>query len=260
MVIHMTIEKINDNQIKCTLDKNDLQARNININELAYGSPKADNLFKEMTEQAHKQFGFQINDSPLMIEAVPLSFDSIALIITKVEDPGELDTRFSRFSPDSNGNISGISNNYDAKSNKATDFLSLLNSLKETLASENADTNMSFSNTSVESSTKKDLSKFLELNKHLLLVFQFDDIDKIIDLAHVLSLKYSGTNSLYKLDNFYYLTIEKAEHTPAEFNQICNIICEFGMRTSLEIISPLRIAEHGELILKDSALQDLANV
>ena len=31
-----------------------------------------------------------------MIEAIPVSTESIVLIITKVEDPEELDTRFSR--------------------------------------------------------------------------------------------------------------------------------------------------------------------
>ena len=34
-----------------------------------------------------------------MIEAIPITADSIVLIITKVEDPEELDTRFSRFTP-----------------------------------------------------------------------------------------------------------------------------------------------------------------
>ena len=34
-----------------------------------------------------------------MIESIPASSDSIVLIITKVEDPDELDTRFSKFAP-----------------------------------------------------------------------------------------------------------------------------------------------------------------
>ena len=34
-----------------------------------------------------------------MVEAIPLSSESIMLIVTKVEDPEELDTRFSKFSP-----------------------------------------------------------------------------------------------------------------------------------------------------------------
>ena len=42
-------------------------------------------------------FGFEADNIPLMIEAIPVSADSIILIITKVEDPEELDTRFSKF-------------------------------------------------------------------------------------------------------------------------------------------------------------------
>lgn len=37
-------------------------------------------------------------DIPLMIEAIPVSADCIVLIVTKVDDPEELDTRFSKFS------------------------------------------------------------------------------------------------------------------------------------------------------------------
>ena len=47
-----------------------------------------------MMQQASFDFGFEAEDIPLMIEAIPASADSIVLIITKVEDPEELDTRF----------------------------------------------------------------------------------------------------------------------------------------------------------------------
>ena len=33
-----------------------------------------------------------------MVEAIPLSGESVMLVITKIEDPEELDTRFSKFS------------------------------------------------------------------------------------------------------------------------------------------------------------------
>lgn len=51
-----------------------------------------------MVEQANYEFGFETNDIPLMVEAIPLPSESIVLIITKVEYPDELDTRFSKFS------------------------------------------------------------------------------------------------------------------------------------------------------------------
>ena len=95
----MKIEKINDNQIRCTLTKEDLDSHQIRISELAYGTEKAKRLFRDMMQQAQIQFGFEADNIPLMIEAIPINAESIILIITKVEDPEELDTRFSKFAP-----------------------------------------------------------------------------------------------------------------------------------------------------------------
>ena len=60
---------------------------------------KGESLFRDMMQQAAIKFGFEAEDIPLMIEAIPLNSDCIVLIITKVEDPEELDTRFSKFAP-----------------------------------------------------------------------------------------------------------------------------------------------------------------
>ena len=67
--------------------------------ELAYGTDKAKKLFREMMQQAQIEFGFEADNIPLMIEAIPVNGESVILIVTKVEDPEELDTRFSKFSP-----------------------------------------------------------------------------------------------------------------------------------------------------------------
>ena len=93
----MRIERINDNQIRCTLNKRDLAERHLKISELAYGSDKAKKLFRDMMEQAHMDYGFEADDIPLMIEAIPTSRDSIVLVITKVDNPEELEERFSPF-------------------------------------------------------------------------------------------------------------------------------------------------------------------
>ena len=83
----MKFEKINENQIRCTLNKADLAYRELLINELAYGTEKAKALFREMMQQASYEVGFEAEDIPLMIEAIPVSPDCLVLIITKVEDP-----------------------------------------------------------------------------------------------------------------------------------------------------------------------------
>ena len=44
----MKIERLNENQIRCTLTRSDLASREMEIAELAYGTEKARNLFREM--------------------------------------------------------------------------------------------------------------------------------------------------------------------------------------------------------------------
>lgn len=112
----MKIERINENQIRCTLSSFDLSVRNLNLGELAYGSEKARNLFREMIQKASNEVGFDAEDIPLMVEAIPLSNESVMLVITKIEDPEELDTRFSKFSQmaedDSDSIFGGITSEF----------------------------------------------------------------------------------------------------------------------------------------------------
>ena len=82
----MKVERISDTQVKVILYSNDLSDRDINIAELAYGTDKTASLFREMMEQAVSQCGFKFPNSPLMIEATPLSLDSLMLIISVVDE------------------------------------------------------------------------------------------------------------------------------------------------------------------------------
>ena len=55
----MKIEKVNDNQIRCTLTKDELAQRQLKISEIAYGSEKAKMLFKDVMQQASYEYGFE---------------------------------------------------------------------------------------------------------------------------------------------------------------------------------------------------------
>ena len=140
----MKIEKVNDHQIRCTLTREDLANRELKISELAYGTDKAKDLFRDMMQQAAYEFGFEAEDIPLMIEAVPLNSECIVLIVTKVEDPEELDTRFARFSPSVNDDDSTdeYHNSYTDPSDEVMDLFEQIHKLipteKTTVASSEA--------------------------------------------------------------------------------------------------------------------------
>ena len=121
----MKLEKLNDNQIRCTLTKADLADRQIKISELAYGSEKAKSLFRDMMLQASAEFGFEANDIPLMIEAIPMPNECVVLIITKVSDPEELDTRFSKFSSSGSDSMESLNESKKALQEGADEILDL---------------------------------------------------------------------------------------------------------------------------------------
>ena len=101
----MKLERINENKIKCILSGSELEAMHINLTELAYGTAKAKELFKDLMYKAKEELGFEADEMPIMIEAIPVKPDSLMLIITKVDDPEEMNSRFSKFAGTDEENI-----------------------------------------------------------------------------------------------------------------------------------------------------------
>ena len=86
----MKAERINKDQVRFTIDESDLQARNLQVSELAYGSRKTQALFDDMMKQAMEMFGLDFSNRSLMIEAIPLSDDKLSVTVTKVEGMAEV--------------------------------------------------------------------------------------------------------------------------------------------------------------------------
>lgn len=260
----MKIEKINDNQIRCTLTREELAERQLKLSELAYGTEKAKMLFRDMMQQASYEFGFEADDIPLMIEAIPLSADSIILVITKVEYPEELDTRFSKFSdPDpedvyedlfaAGGSVPTVEG--------ADDILGLFRKIQEDRkkaeeAGQKEDALVSAERT--KEGRDVPVNVLVDITK----LFVFGELADVSRLARVLDGFYTGKNDLYKNEatHKYYLQVSKSEHTPEDFNRVCNILAEYAAQQTYTPAVGAFFAEHCRLILKENALQTLAEL
>ena len=249
----MRIEKVNENQIRCVLTREDLADRQIKLSELAYGSEKAKSLFKEMIQQANFEVGFDVDGFPLMVEAIPVSAESIILIITKVEFPDELDTRFSKFTePDE------YYDTYDASlvpEDKvyATDIIEFYNKIRKEVKIPNPE------------EPEKESPKVEEapvIPADLTKMFEFRSLDRIERLAHVLEGFYEGENTLYKNDkrNSFFLLIHKSDHSPEDFNKVCNIISEYAAQRKFGPAVGAHFEEHCKKIISQNALQVLASL
>ena len=249
----MKLEKVNDHQIRATLTKADLADRELKLSELAYGTEKAKTLFRDMMQQAAYEFGFEAEDIPLMIEAIPLSSESIVLIITKVEDPEDLDTRFSNFAPTIHEDEdSGLSNVLQALSDESDNVLDLFRKIKE-----NAENGSAAK--PAQGLPQKTESAEADPNSDLFRAYSFSDIDTVAKVAHLLEPFYFGKSSLYrnKQNGRIVLVVSKSNHSAEDFNRVCNMISEYGVPEKYSAASEAYFNEHNESIMQQDALTKL---
>ena len=225
----MRIERVNTNQIRCTLSSIDLANRNLNILELTYGSENVKSLFQEMLSKASYEVGFDADDTPLMIEAVPMSNESIVIYVTKVDDPDELDSRFARFSPIT---LEDMLSSFDIKVSNLLEGAIDLNDDDE---EENS-------------------------NEFYLRAYSFNTLDEFIAAAKAVK-SYSGGNTLYKdeINNRFILVLKKND-TKKDFSSAANILSEYGTKLSATSFSEDYYKEHFRVMIKENAITQMAKI
>lgn len=245
----MKIERMNDQQIRCTLTGEDLAARHIKLSELAYGTEKARSLFSEMMAQASDELDFNAEDTPLMIEAVPLSSDSLVLTVTKVDDPEELDTRFAQFSP-------------SLISDEATDEESDI--YEDILGGPDSELSQLFKQLSERSVLSPEAKEDIPLPQEAQLVrlFSFDSMDALFRISRIVSSEFKGESALYKRtsDNKYLLYIEQGDTDLITFNRICSSMTEYGHSEKHMNATIAYLDEHHDHIIPTDAIQSLASI
>ena len=257
----MKIEKVNDNQIRCTLTREDLAERQIKLSELAYGTEKAKLLFRDMMQQAAYEFGFEAEDIPLMIEAIPLSADTIILVITKVEYPEELDTRFSKFSEPDEEDIyeNTLAGGYPPVTEGADDILGLFRRQEEQKTAD-GEAKERVRPTQQEEQTGEEMPVSVPVDITKLFVFR--DLCELTRLARMVKGYYTGANDLYQNERnrSYYLLVSKGSQSPETFNKVCNILSEYAGQQNYTPAAGAFFKEHFKMVLKGDALQTLAEL
>lgn len=264
----MKIERISDNQIRCILSKHDLMERHLKISELAYGSEKAKELFRDMMEQAAVDFGFETDDIPIMIEAIPTARESIILVITKVEDPEEFEEKFSHLRPPEEeiDNLLEEEDDEDTEnlSNELLDcFDHLGNMIGEALDEvvENSDNFVPLKDTLNNDTKKKKKNK--RKNRKIPTeggrIFSFHSLEDIIQAAHRIGDTYQGKNAVWKdeQNHRYYLFVTNFGKA-AEFKQTCDVISEFGKPEYANYATKEYMNEHFTVIIPEKALLTLS--
>jgi len=271
----MKLERLSENQIRCTLNKHDLLDRELKLSELAYGTEKAKELFRDMMAQASDELGFEADDIPLIIEAIPISGDCVILIVTKVEDPEELDTRFARFSPSYTDPDADTDDDdfYDTDDEYAEHeeytgadeildlFKQLRHDILSNLESHSQEKTDAAQPASADPVTKPDSSD-ASGSVHISRTFSFNSLDDISAMACALRGNVPEASRLYKhpKTGLYYLYMDKGTLSPEDFNKVCNIATEYGSREKNTYGTKAYFDEHYDIIIKHNALNILSQI
>lgn len=287
----MKLEKLSDTQIRCILSKEDLSQRQLHLSELAYGSEKAKELFRDMMQQASIELGFEADNIPLMIEAIPISNDCLVLVVTKVEDPDELDTRFSRFSKiNVDDSFDEDFSDIDDTDFEEMDFLDDEDDIdmddeplpfSPSSDFDNADSDASTSSkersaiddaldliapfTQAIAQAKKEAMRKKKENRSSVQdcqYYSFQNFSQAAQLGAFLAPFFEGESSLYKdsFSNNYYMILRKTQSENDTFHRACNIAADFGVRISASYATPAYFREHFETILEENAVEMLGEL
>ncbi len=251
----MKIERINENQIKFTLSSEDLASRHLRVSELVYSSDKAKNLFNELMQRANKEVGFEHDDLPLMIEAIPMPQDGLILVVTKMDDPEELDARFSNFSP--------AKASAPAPLPTADEIINTFEHLDSVLKDLGINKLSDLAGVTVpEDKDEPSLKEIASYSDALARIYVFDNFVNLTKLAASLVPFYKGRNTLFRdpKSGYYYLVMYISDHTPEEFNRVCNIVSEYGDPAKTTYATFAYFEEHFKTIIKDKALAQLAKL
>lgn len=264
----MKIEQVNENQIRCILTREDLEERKIKFSELTYGSEKANRLFRDVMQEAHFQFGFEPDESPLMIEAVPMQSGVIVFVITKVEAPDELESKLAQFATALTGNIATDEDNDAADENENSNSISIsisgtadnngnIPSVGKTLR--DLFTEMFTGARPAAANTGKQDPKAQQNVRQENRIFCFSDLGSTIDAALAVKSYEMGESILYKnpADGMYYLLLYAEYLTPLAYKKLCTVLMDFCDRAYNARSLEAYMEEHYEIIIAEQALQQL---
>jgi len=223
----MKLERINDNQIRITLDPHDFADLDVSITDfLTDKEGKTKEFLETLMGKAKDDLDFEADGLPVIVEVTQSDKDSIVLMLTKVD-------KDTKIAPGTHSNSA----------------ISRVAEIKEELEE-------------IDEHPNKDVSSHSLDGEKVITpsygVCRFKNLDDVISVAKMAENYYDSDNSLYKDDDSYYLMYTRTRNSEADFRMLSNQVREFGEPVVFHYASRFYIEEHYDLIIANEALQLLS--
>ncbi len=159
-----------------------------------------------------------------MIEAVPLSQESIMIVVTKIEDPAQIDDRLG------------------ALGERPT---------HRTFKSQDDEDHTHTHKSALPKKTSKQA-------KNIVMIYSFSSLDDITSAGHRINPIYCGMNSVYKEDkSTYFLVLHPNFMHKTTQPQLEAVLDDFGSKHVSSSLGERYLMEHSTLLIKDKAIEVL---
>lgn len=239
---HMKVEQISDTQIRFVFLAQDLEERNINVNDILTRSvDKTQGLFAEITECLQRDFAFFTADSSLMFEAT-MSQNTLSVLVTKM--------------PGCPHNIAGLPpNSIGGYQQLASEIMTELQKKGYNVNGKRSPHQQSpkHEQPAPESSTATQ-PKRISIGVS---VFSFANFDILAEAANRVPDSYSGSSKVYKMDGKLHLILQNKGNGSFSTRKFARVLCEFGERQPSSLLLQNRMMEHGDVLIADDAINKL---
>ena len=218
----MKYKKINEATVQCIITAEDMLEYGLTLSDIFERNEKGEGFLRDIIERAHEEVGYTING------------ENIAMQITPMQNQGLVVT-FTNESPAA--------------------FRGILQHLREVLQGVSAELNKQ--EEGQQRALQNRLTQDVDENRRM---FVFSTLHQVMQFAASIPSDLSVRSSLYKVDEAYYLVIEKNRLSYRMFNKISAQAVEFGNLIAVSEERMQYLDEHGDCLIKDRAVSRLRRI
>lgn len=221
--MNMKFERVDDKTVRCFISNEELEDYQIDYKDFVLRSEKAREVVRDIIEQASEEVGYK---------PPKFAFD---MSIMMMPDQGLVLT-FSESDP------------LDEKNGGR--LMEYLKEMKRAI-DQAAQARLGDSQTAQEQKAQEILTKPSQG------IFEFDSIGDVMELASAVPKSLRVHSALYRMNDRYYLFLEKGSAAYQRYSKLCIQAMEFSAIYGADEQKILYLQEHGECLIADGALRKL---
>ncbi len=232
----MRIERVDDKTVKCFISNEEMEEYEIDYKDFILRSDKAKQVVHDIIVQAAEQVGYK---------PPKFAFD---MQIMMLPDQGLLLT-FSESEPAGLPNVQQIID-------YLKDMKETIQKTKEQLGIDEAGSG-SRDGTDAQTKSNSNVTKQESGQKPGKAIFVFESLRQVMDYAAVLPANLRIQSALYRVDDMYYLYLQKGGASYERYSRACIQALEFGSLYGADEALLLPLREHGECLIAQKAVRKL---